>query len=264
MDFSSFQTIAFSREGRVLTITLNRPDKLNATDALMHEELARVFTEAARDPESDVIIFTGAGRAFCAGGDIGWMQDMIEDQVKFEKTGREAKQIVFSMLDCEKPIIAKVNGHATGLGCTMALFCDVIFVSDAAKLGDPHVSVGFVAGDGGAVIWPQLVGYARAKELLMTGDLITADRAASIGLVNYALPAAELDEAVSAFARRLSQGAIKAISWTKVSVNIGLRQLAHSIMDASIAYEAMSNQTADHKEAVAAFLEKRKPTFTGA
>ncbi|QGZ93758.1 enoyl-CoA hydratase/isomerase family protein [Terricaulis silvestris] len=264
MDFSTYQTIVFSREGRVLTITLNRPDKLNATDALMHEELARVFTEAARDPESDVIIFTGAGRAFCAGGDIRWMQDMIEDQSKFEKTGREAKQIVFSILDCEKPIIAKVNGHATGLGCTMALLCDVIFVSDAAKLGDPHVSVGFVAGDGGAVIWPQLIGYARAKELLMTGDLITAERAASIGLVNHALPAAELDEAVAAFARRLTQGAIKAISWTKVSVNIGLKQLAHSIMDASIAYEAMSNQTAEHKEAVAAFLEKRKPNFTGA
>ncbi len=264
MNFSDYQTITFSRQGRILTVTLNRPDKLNATNAVMHEELASVFYDCARDADSDIIVLTGAGRAFCAGGDIGWMQDMIDDPAVFEKTGREAKQIIFSMLDCEKPIIAKVNGHATGLGCTIALFCDTIFASDAAKLGDPHVSVGFVAGDGGAVIWPQLIGYARAKELLMTGDLITAQHAASIGLINHVVPSAELDEAVSAFTQRLARGATKAIRWTKVSVNIGLKQLAHSIMDASIAYEAMSNATADHQEAVTAFLESRKPAFKGA
>jgi enoyl-CoA hydratase len=263
MQFSDYRNIAFGRSGRILTITLNRPDKLNATDAALHEELARVFTDAARDPDSDVLVLTGAGRAFCAGGDIGWIQDMIADPAVFEKTGREAKQIIFSMLDCEKPIIAKLNGHATGLGCTMALFCDVIFAADNAKLGDPHVSVGFVAGDGGAVIWPQLVGYAIAKELLMTGDLVTAQRAAEIGLINYALPLEELDTSVDAFAVRLTSGAIRAISWTKTCVNIGLKQLAHSIMDASIAYEAMSNKTEDHKEAVEAFLERRKPVFVG-
>jgi enoyl-CoA hydratase len=97
-------------------------------------------------------VITGAGRAFSSGGDIGWMQLMIDDPARFEKTAREGKQIVFSLLDCEKPIVAKVNGHATGLGATIALFCDVIFASERAKIGDPHVSVGFVAGDGGAVI----------------------------------------------------------------------------------------------------------------
>ncbi len=263
MNFESYQTIAFSRRGRVLCVMLNRPERLNAVDALMHEELARLFVDCTNDPDSDVIELSGAGRAFSAGGDISWMQDAIDDPTRFEKTAREAKQIVFSLLDCEKPIIAKLNGHAVGLGATIALFCDVIFASTKAKIGDPHVSVGYVAGDGGAIIWPQLIGYARAKEFLMTGDLLSAERAAEIGLINHAVAPEELDAAVEQFCGRLSTGAIKAIRWTKMTVNIGLRQLAHSMMDASIAYESLSNVTADHREAVAAFREKRVPVFTG-
>ena len=188
---------------------------------------------------------------------------MIDDPASFEKTAREGKQIVFSLLDCEKPVIAKLNGHATGLGATIALFCDVIFASEKAKIGDPHVCVGFVAGDGGAVIWPQLIGYARAKEFLMTGDLMTAEEAAKIGLINHAVAAADLDARVAEFADRLAAGATKAIRWSKMSANIGLKQLAHSIMDASLAYEAMSNVSADPQEAVNAFREKRAPKFTG-
>ncbi|MGB5948772.1 MAG: enoyl-CoA hydratase-related protein [Parvibaculum sp.] len=261
MNFSNYQTLLFERRERVLTITLNRPDKLNAVDGLMHEELARVFVDAANDAESDIIVITGAGRAFSSGGDIDWMQGMIDRPVLFEKTAREGKQIVFSLLDCEKPVIAKLNGHATGLGATIALFCDVIFAAETAKIGDPHVSVGFVAGDGGAVIWPQLIGYARAKEYLMTGDLMSAVEAARIGLINHAVPAGELDKRVDDFADRLARGATKAIRWSKVSANIGLKQLAHSIMDASLAYEALSNISADHQEAVSAFREKRQPVF---
>jgi enoyl-CoA hydratase len=263
MNFADYKTLLFTRRGRVLEITMNRPDKLNAVDEVMHAELARVFVEAANDPDCDVVVLTGAGRAFSAGGDIDWMQRMIDDPASFEKTAREGKQIVFSLLDCEKPVIAKLNGHATGLGATIALFCDVIFASEKAKIGDPHVCVGFVAGDGGAVIWPQLIGYARAKEFLMTGDLMTAEEAAKIGLINHAVPAADLDARVTEFADRLAAGATKAIRWSKISANIGLKQLAHSIMDASLAYEAMSNVSADHQEAVNAFREKRAPKFTG-
>jgi enoyl-CoA hydratase len=255
--------LSFERRGRVLEITMNRPDTLNAVDEVMHEELARVFTDASNDEGSDIVILTGAGRAFSSGGDVGFFQKMIDEPSSFEKTAREAKQIIFTLLDCEKPIIAKVNGHATGLGATIALFCDVIFASEAAKIGDPHVSVGLVAGDGGAVIWPQLIGYARAKEYLMTGKLMSAAEAARIGLINHAVPATELDAQVRDFADHLAAGAIKAIKWTKMSVNIGLKQLASSIMDASLAYEAMSNVTVDHQEAVHAFREKRKPLFTG-
>lgn len=259
--FDDYKTILFNRRGRVLEVTLNRPEKLNATDAVLHTELARVFTEISSDPDSDIVVLTGAGRAFSAGGDVAWMQEAIDEPARFEQTIREAKQIVFSLIDCEKPIIAKLNGHATGLGATIALFCDVIFAAEHAKIGDPHVSIGFVAGDGGAVIWPQLIGYARAKEYLMTGDLMTAAQAAQMGLINHAVPADELDARVDAFADRLAAGATKAIRWTKMSVNIGLRDLATSIMDASLAYEALSNITPDHAEAVRAFAEKRPPLF---
>ncbi len=260
VDFAKYQTIRIDRRGRVLTLTLNRPDKLNAVDKAMHGELASVFGDAAADPGSDTVVVTGQGRAFSAGGDILWMQEMIDHG--FGQTAREAKRIVMSLLDCEKPVIAKVNGHATGLGATLALFCDVIFAADHAKIGDPHVCVGFTAGDGGAVIWPQLIGYARAKELLMTGDLIGAPEAARMGLINHAVPAAELDARVDAFADRLAAGALVAIRTTKSSLNIGLKQLAASIMDACLAFEAQSNASADHREAVAAFREGRKPKFT--
>ena len=263
MEFDNYQTLKFSRRGRVLEITMNRPEKLNAVDETMHAELARLFVDVSAEGDSDVAVLTGAGRAFSSGGDIDWMQKMIDDPASFEKTAREGKQIIYSLLDCEKPVIAKLNGHATGLGATIALFCDVIFAADGARIGDPHVSVGFVAGDGGAAIWPQLIRYARAKEYLMTGDLLTAVDAASIGLINRALPAGELDSYVAQFADRLASGATKAIRWSKMSVNIGLKQLAHSILDASLAYEALSNVTADHQEAVNAFREKRVPRFSG-
>jgi enoyl-CoA hydratase len=260
-DFTKYKTIRADRRGRVLILTMNRPEKLNAIDKAMHAELATVFEDAADDPESDVIVLGGEGRAFSAGGDILWMQEMIDEG--FGQTAREAKRIIFSLLDCEKPVIARVNGHATGLGATIALFCDVIFAADHAKIGDPHVSVGFTAGDGGAVIWPQLIGYARAKEYLMTGDLIPAPEAARMGLINHAVPADELDGRVNAFAGRLAGGALVAIRTTKAAVNIGLKQLAASIMDACLAFEERSNRSNDHQEAVNAFREGRKANFTG-
>lgn len=261
--YSDYERIAVTVTDSVATVTLNNPEKLNATDARLHTELSTIFVDLQRDSAVDVVVLTGAGRAFSAGGDIDWMQDAIDDPDSFEQTVVEAKQIIFSLLDLEKPIIAKVNGAAVGLGATIALFCDVIFAAETAVIGDPHVSVGFVAGDGGAVIWPQLVGYARAKEYLMTGDLIAAPKAADMGLINYAVPAESLDAKVDEFAQRLRSGATKAIRWSKLSVNIGLKQLAHSIMDTSLAYEALSNRTADHAEAVAAFRDRRKPKFQG-
>lgn len=263
MAYEDYKTLSFDRRGRILTITMDRPDKLNAVEAVMHRELGDVFYEVAQDPDADVIVLTGAGRAFSAGGDIVWMQEMIDDKRVWERTRVEGKRIVFGMLDCEKPIICRLNGAAMGLGATMALFCDTIFMAESAIIADPHVSVGLVAGDGGAIIWPQLVGYARAKEFLMTGDRLTAEKAAAMGLVNHVVADGELDETVYAFADRLTKGAIRAIQYSKIAVNIGLKQLAHSIMDTSIAYESITNYTADHQEAVSAFREKRKPQFTG-
>jgi enoyl-CoA hydratase len=263
MDYAHYQTILAERRGRILKLMMNRAEALNAVDAVMHAELARIFTDVACDPDCDIVVLTGAGTAFSAGGDIDWMQAMIDDAAVFERTAIEAKQIVFGLLDLEKPIIARVNGPAVGLGATIALFCDIIIAAEDATIADPHVRMGLVAGDGGAVIWPQLIGYARAKEFLMTGEFLDGRRAAELGLINYAVPADELDAHVDAFADRLAGGATKAIRWSKTAANIGLKQLAHSIMDASISYEMLSNHTADHREAVAAFREKRKPSFTG-
>jgi enoyl-CoA hydratase len=264
MDFASYTSIAFQRAGRVLTVTLNRPEALNAVDAVLHRELARVFTDVAADPESDVIVLTGAGKAFSAGGDLRWMQYAVDNPHTFETdTVDEARKIIFGLLDCDKPVICRLNGDAIGLGATIALFCDIIVADDTARIADPHVKVGLVAGDGGAAIWPQLVGFARAKEFLLTGDMVRAPEAARMGLINHAVPVGELDDKVMQLANRLAKGAQLAIRWTKRAVNVQLRDVVNRVLDASIAYEAVSNRTEDHKEAVSAFLEKRRPVFQG-
>jgi enoyl-CoA hydratase len=251
-----YEAITIGRRGRVLTLTMNRGERLNAVDARLHEELSRVFTDAAKDPDSDVVVLTGAGRAFCAGGDVEWMQEAIDNPDSFETTLAEAKAIVFSLLDCPKPTIAMINGPAVGLGATLALFCDISFAAEQAYLADPHVSIGMVAGDGGAVIWPQLIGFARAKEFLFTGDRIDARRAAEIGLINHVVPAEMLSTTVDAFADRLVAGATKAIRWTKVTVNLALKQLATSMMDSGLAYEALTNVSRDHQALVEQFRRK--------
>jgi enoyl-CoA hydratase len=261
MNFSTYKSILFDCKDRILTLTFNRPDQLNAIDEQTEREFVQFLGDGASDPDFDVVIITGAGRAFSAGGDFDWLQAVIDDPSKFNTV--QAKRVVFGLLDFPKPLIAKVNGHAIGLGATIALFCDIIYAAPHAKIGDPHVNVGFSAGDGGAIIWPQLIGYARAKEYLMTGDPLMATEAARIGLINHCVPADELDATVLALATRLSQGATRAISWTKQTINIGLRQAASAIMDASAAYEALSNQTLDHREAVEAMRSKRKAVFTG-
>jgi enoyl-CoA hydratase len=261
--FKDYEAMTFSREGKILTITLNRPDTLNAVNARLHAELAHVFTDAQQDPDSDVIVLTGAGRGFCAGGDVDWMQEAIDRPGLFENIAVEAKRIIFSQLELEKPLICRMNGHAMGLGATIALGSDIVIASEKAKIGDPHVQIGFVSGDGGAVLWPQLIGYLRAKEYLLTGDPIPAVEAARMGLINRAVAPERLDDEVYTLARRLANGARKAIRWSKVSINLGLKQLAHMIIDSSLAYEALSNLSKDHQEAVAAFREKRQPRFTG-
>lgn len=263
VDYSGYRYFLFAQEGRKMTVTMNRPDQLNAMTWQMHEEASRLFYDLGMDDTIDVVVFTGAGRAFSAGGDIDGMKEMYEDTELFDRSIMEAKKVVFGILDCEKVIIAKVNGDAVGLGATMALFCDIIFAADHARFGDPHVRVGLAAGDGGAVIWPQAIGYARAKEYLLTGDLVSARDAEAMGLINHAVPADELDARVDAFAAKIGAGAMKSIKYTKTAINIGLKQLAHTMMDTCMSYEALTNRSEDHLEAINAFSEKRKPKFTG-
>ena len=172
-------------------------------------------------------------------------------------------RIPLTLMELDKPYIVAVNGAATGAGMDMALMGDLRFAAESARFAETYIKVGFVAGDGGAAIWPQLIGYARAKQYLLTGDAITGEDAAKIGLVNFACPADELDAAVDAFAQRLAAGARRAVQWTKATINVGLKQVAASVMDAGMAYEVLSNQTHDHAEAVAAFRAKRAPDFNG-
>jgi enoyl-CoA hydratase len=263
MDQSAYQTLLFNRDGAVLTVAMNRPELMNAANATMEIELCRFFTDVSHDPETRVVVLTGQGKAFSAGGDFDYIREGMDCPELFWNALPYGKRLVFSLLDCSKPVIAKVNGHAMGLGATLALFCDVSFVAAHAKIADPHVAIGFVAGDGGAVIWPQLVGYNRAKEYLFTGEALLAPEAERLGLINHAVPAEELDQRVQAYAQKVAGMPPRAVQWTKASVNIGLKQLAHSIMDASMAYEALSNATQDHREAMDALRDGRKPSFTG-
>lgn len=251
-----FKTLLLTRAGRRLTVTMNRPDVLNAFGKVMHAEFVDALRFAGSDDESDVIVLTGAGRAFSAGGDLDRMLEIIDDPREFDVEAADAKRLVFALLDIEKPVIARVNGHAVGLGATIALFCDVVFAADTAKIGDPHVSIGLVAGDGGAIIWPQLIGFARAKEYLLTGELLLAPEAARIGLINHAVPADELDAGVDAFCAKLLGGATEAIRWTKVTANLELKRLAHAAMDAGIAYEAVSVRTEEHRKRVTDLRQK--------
>ena len=259
-----FETILLSRQERRLTITLNRPEQLNAVNLAMHDELPEAFQFAQSDPHSDLVLLTGAGRAFSAGGELDHIAHNAQNPQLFDHEARQAKRLVSTILDIDKPVVCRMNGHAVGLGATMALLSDVIFAAEGAKIGDPHVTLGLVAGDGGAAIWAQRIGLGRAKEHLLTGELLTAARAADIGLVNHCVPADELDAAVEAFCQRLLNGAMQAIHWTKLLTNLELKRIAVAVMDAGIAYESLSVRTADHREGIEALKEKRRPRFGGA
>ncbi|MFN3370297.1 MAG: enoyl-CoA hydratase/isomerase family protein [Sphingomonadaceae bacterium] len=263
MDFDRYSRFRFRRDGRILHVGIAAPGKVNAVDGALHRELATIFADLQHDAESDLIVLTGEGRAFCAGGDFDWFAEQIAEPARFRDIGFEAKRIVQSLLELEKPILCRLNGAAAGLGATIALLCDVIIASEEAVIGDPHVKVGLVAGDGGAIIWPALIGMARAKEWLLTGEMLAAREAAAIGLVNHAVPAAELDSKVAEVAAKILANPRHAVRWTKLVMNQPLRQLAIQSMDASIAYETLSNMTADRAEAVAAMRERRAPKLSG-
>lgn len=261
MQLASLKTMTLSTQDRIATLTLNNPDALNAVGPESHTELTWVFRALANAADIDVVIFTGAGRAFCAGGNLEWMEETAADPRRFLPLIEEIKHIVLSMLEFPKPLICRMNGDAVGLGATLALCCDMIIASDDARFGDPHVRVGLTAGDGAALILPHLVGHMRARELLLIGDLITAAEAHEFGLINHVVPAAELDAKVSQTASKLARGAQQAIRFTKAIVNSGLRTAAIAQIDAAATYEALTVASSDHKEALTAMREKRRPQF---
>lgn len=265
-DYSRFPNLTTALDDGVLTVTLNRPERLNAIDTGLHNALEDLWADVARDPEVRVVVLTGAGRAFCAGGDVKGMAERGGAPSPLMGGGAvqsSARRLILNVLEVNQPIIAAVNGDAVGLGATIALFCDVVIAAEEARIGDTHVRVGLVAGDGGAVIWPLLVGVNRAKELLMTGRLLSATEAERIGLINRVVAQDEVVGAAQGLARELADGPALAIRWTKASVNKLIRERMNLILDYSLNVEQMSMGSVDHKEAATAFVERRKPVFIG-
>lgn len=256
-----YETIRIEKADGLAILTLNRPERLNAVNGAMHSELMTLFLDVQSDPEVRAAVLTGAGRAFCAGGDFGADADMRT------KSGmtivQEARRIVDNLLDCEKPVVSAVNGPAAGLGATIALLCDVVIASRNARIGDPHVKMGITAGDGGAVIWPLLVGVNKAKYMLMTGELVAAEKAFEMGLVNEVVDEGQALDAALGIARRLAAGAPYAVQSSKVAVNKFIKMVSNLVLPVSLSLEEYSMTTDDHREAVKAFQEKREPTFTG-
>jgi enoyl-CoA hydratase len=273
VDYSEYEFLQVNVADRIATITINRPDRLNAVHNVLHHELEQIWIDVRADHDVNAIILTGAGRAFCAGGDVKGMAEGSlsgAPQKKGKGRGRgpiaasNGRRVVENMLDVEQPIIGAINGDAIGLGATLALLCDIIVVSEKARFADTHVKVGIVAGDGGAVIWPLLIGPHRAKDFLMRGNFISGAEAGRIGMVNYAVEPESVMSKARELAQELADGPTWAIRWSKLSVNKWLKQQANLILDASLAYEMMTFNTGDHKEAVQAFVEKRKPNFVKA
>ena len=264
-DYGRFPTLQTQLENGVLTVTLNRPERLNAVGDGMHESLEALWGDIAQDTEVRSVVLTGAGRAFCAGGDVKAMSERSGQppSVGGGAIMPGARRMIQNMLEVNQPIVAALNGDAVGLGATIALFCDIIIAAENARIGDTHVRVGLVAGDGGAVIWPLLVGVHRAKELLMTGRLISATEAERIGLINRVVPQGEALSAAHELAEELANGPALAIRWTKASVNKLIRERMNLILDTSLAYEGVSMLSEDHREAAKAFVEKRAAHFQG-
>lgn len=270
-DYSDYEFLKVELGERIATVTINRPESLNAVHNALHHELEQIWIDLRADRDVNAIILTGAGRAFCAGGDV---KGMAEGSLAGSPAGRAGKgrgrgpiaasngrRVVENMLDVEQPIIGAINGDAIGLGATLALLCDITVVSEKARFADTHVKVGVVAGDGGAVIWPLLIGPHRAKEFLMRGNFINGAEAGRIGMVNYAVAPEQVMPRALDLAHELADGPTWAIRWSKLAVNKWLKQQANLILDASLAYEMMTFNTKDHQEAVKAFVEKRKPKF---
>ena len=264
MTHYGFSTIATELDQQgILRVTFNRPERMNAINDLMHRELRDLFYKIAQDTAVKVVVITGAGRGFCVGGDF---QQMEENNAKGYPDGYpalfgDAAAMARNILAVPQPMIAAVNGAALGLGATLALFCDIVYMATTAKIGDPHVQAGLVAADGGVVLWPMLVGANRAKEFLMQGDLLDAATAERIGLVNHIVEPEALDDAVMAAAQRLAAGASIAIRFNKRLVNKELEDRVARIYDMALAMEAVTFASKDHLEAVDAFLSKRTPVF---
>jgi enoyl-CoA hydratase len=255
--------IRSERDGDVLVVTIDVPgDDLNRVGEELHDELAQLFPRLQREREARAIVLTADGRAFSAGGDFAWFPQ-LQEAGRLEALRLDGKQIIWDLLDVHLPIVCALNGHAIGLGASIALLCDAVFMAASATIADPHVRVGIVAGDGGTVAWPLAVGPMLAKRYLLTGDPVSAVDAARLGLVTEVVPDEEVLERAMSFARKLAAGAPLAVQYTKQAVNQFVKQVAATSFDLAMALEIATFRSEDHAEALAAMREKRPPKFEG-
>ena len=264
MDYGEYRHLAFDpRPTGVLLITINRPDVLNATNERLHWELTQVWRTVDADPAVRVALVTGAGRAFSAGGDLGMVEATAGNPAAVARTLREAGDLVYNMLDLDKPVVSAINGVAVGAGLVVALLADVSIAAEDARLTDGHTRLGVAAGDHAAIIWPLLCGMAKARYYLLTSDFLDGREAERIGLVSLCVPAARLMDTAWDVATRLARGSQPSIRWTKRALNNWLRQ-AGPIFDQSLALEMLSFMNPDVLEGVRAIRERREPEFPSA
>lgn len=260
--YARFTRLEFSRpHPRVLEITMNRPDKLNAADARMHAELAEVWRDIDTDPTISAVVLTGAGKHFSAGGDHEMVTAIADDFEVRARTWKEARDLVYNLINCSKPVVSAMRGVAVGAGLVAGLLADVSIAATNARILDGHTKLGVAAGDHSAIIWPLLCGMAKAKYYLLLCETLSGAEAERIGLISLAVPEDEVLSRARHVAERLAEGAPNAVRWTKYALNNWLR-LAGPTFDTSLALEFLGFTGPEVREGLAAFAAKRAPRFS--
>ena len=259
--YAAYQRLKFDRpHPRVLRITMSNPGKLNATDQQMHGELGRIWRDIDADPDLSAAILTGDGRHFSAGGDFEMIGCMIDHFAVRAANWKEARDLVYNIVNCGKPIVSAMRGVAVGAGLVAGLLADVSIATRDARIIDGHTRLGVAAGDHAAIVWPLLCGLAKAKYYLLTCDTLSGEEAERIGLISLVVDDADLDARAVEVAVRLASGAPHALRWTKYALNNWLR-LAGPTFDTSLALEMLGFSSDEVKEGLAAHREKRRPAF---
>lgn len=260
---TTFETMRLEREGDIATLTLARPELLNRVDKIAHRELLVAFRELQDMRGLRAVLFAAEGRVFSAGGDFELMLEANADLTVRQQMVLEGFQIVQALLEVSAPIVVALHGDAIGLGATLVLAADAVVTHAAARIADPHVAIGLVAGDGGCLVWPQAIGMMRAKRHLLTGDAVTGEDAYRIGLVSDLVERDDVPAAARALAERFAALPPLAVQGTKRALNEVLRHRFSEVMSIGLANELTSIGSDDLREAVAAFKERRAPTFIG-
>ena len=265
MNYSDFQFLTFDHKPNgVLLITINRPEVMNATNARLHWELTKIWAVVNDDDATKVAVITGAGdKAFSAGGDLEWITAMVGNAGAINNVMKEAADVVYNMMACDKVIISAINGVAVGAGLAVAILADISIMAEEARITDGHVKLGVGAGDHAAIVWPLLCGMAKAKYYLLTADFLDGKEAERIGLVSLCVPRSELMARALKVADKLAAGSQTAIRFTKKSLNNWMH-VARPIFDNSLALEMLCFLGDDAPHGVAAVREKRAPDFPSA